>query len=1023
MTAPSPPHDDNIPEADPRPTPPGEKTTTPSAAIPEDHIPPLPHELGPSFERTRPTIPGYEILGELGRGGMGVVFKARHEALGRVVAVKMILAGGYASEADLARFRREANAIARLQHANIVQVFEIGEHEGFPFFSLEFCPGGALDKQLAGTPVPPAEAAKLVETLARAMQAVHDQQVIHRDLKPANILLTADGTPKITDFGLARKLDESGQTASGTIMGTPSYMAPEQASGNVKEIGPAADIYALGAILYEMLTGRPPFRGMGAETLVQVITEEPTPPRQIQPKLPRDLETIVLKCLKKKPGERYGSAKELAEQLRWFLDGKPISDRPARRMLRVRPALRSIPRAVIFGLILGVGLGIAGLAAAIAIFAILWINPPKPIRPVQTEASNETLHDQREPETLLVQREPDLQITEEAPKKIGRVAVHTRPELYERFVARRTAISLVLDFSGSMNDKGPDGRTRRQRAVLALRQVLEELPLDVYVSLRAFGASDFFKEDPKSPYVKFGCIKLIHPSEPWDRGRINAWMTKIDQLTPEYGTPLVRTICMALNDFPKDFKGKRSVVVLTDGADSNFYSGKLDQDLKARFGETIADVLNGAFAKASGLVDGDDSAKEIQLHVVGFEISEKEKNERSYPDFVKALKGREKKGTGKYYDAQDTANLALSLRLSLLPTYFGVADDADGFVRDFSTRGNSITTIDDRINRINIRQNLRSASLPESSYRVFIPTLPTLRQSIAIRPGDYLLLELLDKKPVMAFRHSMFANMCKRGDLGFAELAPELSDSWQLAALQNMQIRGDPKLQIMMTLEKEQKIAGINDQIRVIRPPWTWFEVSGSERAGEAPPSMKVNTVWDYPAPAWQLNLPWPTHGNEVTDPPPTSSVKAWWIARNPPVAGSLLGWNQQKWVDRPWPTESKAHKVLIESIKKETMELEIRPSSAPVERPCLVVRLKYPPPKGDGKQEAYYAQLLNWEGGQQHRFYNHEGESTSIFFLKNSDEIDQLPELQLISVAECKAAALTVPKLVLGIPNEKNAP
>src|SRR5579884_3122397 len=189
-------------------------------------------------------VPGYDVLGVLGRGGMGVVYKARQTKLGRVVALKMILSGAHAGEADLARFKTEAEAIARLQHPNIIQIYEIGECGGVPFFSLEFCPGGSLEKRLAGTPLPPKEAAALVETLARAMQAAHEKGVIHRDLKPANVLLAEDGTPKVTDFGLAKKLDEAGQTMPGVVMGTPSYMAPEQAEGQ-KDVGPLADVYAL----------------------------------------------------------------------------------------------------------------------------------------------------------------------------------------------------------------------------------------------------------------------------------------------------------------------------------------------------------------------------------------------------------------------------------------------------------------------------------------------------------------------------------------------------------------------------------------------------------------------------------------------------------------------------------------------------------------------------------------------------------------------------------------------------------
>jgi serine/threonine protein kinase len=224
---------------------------------------------------------------------MGVVYKARQVALNRVVALKMILAGGHAGAEARARFRAEAEAVARLQHPNIVQVFEVGEHEGRPFFSLEFVDGGSLQGRLDGTPQAPAEAAALVRTLARAMHAAHEKGVVHRDLKPANVLLAADGTPKVTDFGLAKSLDEEGHTQTGEIMGTPSYMAPEQAGGDKRQIGPTTDVYALGAILYELLTGRPPFRGpTPLDTILQVVSDEPVPPRRLQPKAPCDLERV-----------------------------------------------------------------------------------------------------------------------------------------------------------------------------------------------------------------------------------------------------------------------------------------------------------------------------------------------------------------------------------------------------------------------------------------------------------------------------------------------------------------------------------------------------------------------------------------------------------------------------------------------------------------------------------------------------------------------------------------------------------
>jgi WD40 repeat protein len=293
---------------------------------------------------------------------MGVVFKARQVKLNRLVALKMILAGGHE------RFRTEAEAIARLQHPNIVQVHEIGEHEGNPYFSLEFCPGGAFDRRLAGNTLPAAEAARFVETLARAVQSAHDAQVIHRDLKPANILLTADGTPKISDFGLAKKLDDAGQTRFGEIMGTPSYMAPEQAEG--KPVGPPADVYALGAILYECLTGRPPFKAPTTfDTIVQLLADDPVPPRQLQQQTPRDIETICLKCLAKDPTRRYPRAADLADDLGRFQRGEPIMARPVGRVERAVKWVRR--NAVVAGLLSALILTLlAGLAISIS-FAFL----------------------------------------------------------------------------------------------------------------------------------------------------------------------------------------------------------------------------------------------------------------------------------------------------------------------------------------------------------------------------------------------------------------------------------------------------------------------------------------------------------------------------------------------------------------------------------------------------------------------------------------------------------------------------
>ena len=298
----------------------------------------------------RESIPGYEIMGELGRGGMGVVYKALQKGPNRIVALKMILAGGHAEARDLMRFRIEAEAVGRLQHPNIVQVYEVGEQDGLPYFSLEYVDGGSLLAKVAGTPQPARDAAKTVQALAQAMDYAHRRGIMHRDLKPANILLTSDGVPKITDFGLAKRFDEdASQTRTGAILGTPSYMAPEQAAGKSKDVGPPADIYALGSILYELLTGRPPFRGETVlDTIKMVQSVEPLPPTRLHAKVPRDLETICLKALNKEPRKRYESAGLLAEDLRRFLDGEPILARPtplwehAWKWTRRRPAVAAL---------------------------------------------------------------------------------------------------------------------------------------------------------------------------------------------------------------------------------------------------------------------------------------------------------------------------------------------------------------------------------------------------------------------------------------------------------------------------------------------------------------------------------------------------------------------------------------------------------------------------------------------------------------------------------------------------------
>jgi serine/threonine-protein kinase len=402
-----------------------------------------------------PVIPGYQVLSLLGRGAMGRVYKALHLGLQRHDAIKMVTLG--ADARVLQRFALEAQALARVRHPNVAQIYDVGEADGQPFLAMELVEGGNLADYLAARPQDPAFAARLLETLARAVHHCHHEGVLHRDLKPANILLDQQLTPKITDFGLAKLvLDESQRhTRTGDVLGTPCYMAPEQASGMVKELGPAVDVYALGSILYECLTGRPPFQTPEVyQTLLLVITQDPVPPSVLLPKLPRDLNTICMKCLQKSPKRRYESAEALADDLRRYLDGQPIQARPVSRVEKAWKWLRRHPA---WAAALGLG-GILLLSVVVSYFQI-----------------QSALHQTRE-----AKQESDihLDVARDAIKSLARRYVEELPPSPQTEKLQREGLEDARRFYEKLARARPQdaaGRVQHIRDLLELARLQQEL--------------------------------------------------------------------------------------------------------------------------------------------------------------------------------------------------------------------------------------------------------------------------------------------------------------------------------------------------------------------------------------------------------------------------------------------------------------------------------------------------------------------------------------------------------------------